>query len=72
MVQLYYYTLPGAHLCGCCAGELMVTWGCLTADEFIREVTEFVVNNPYEEEGVVSGIVIYKQMLSLSLQSFLA
>ena len=32
-------------------GEKMLSWGGLSADGFIHEVSEFLVNNPYEEEG---------------------
>lgn len=32
-------------------GEKMVSWGILTANKFVHEITEFLVNNPYEDQG---------------------
>lgn len=32
-------------------GEKMISWGALSANNFIREISEFLANNPYEEDG---------------------
>lgn len=29
----------------------MMTWGVLTPDSFLHELSKFLANNPYEEEG---------------------
>lgn len=29
----------------------MVSWGAMSAENFIHVVSEFLANNPYEEEG---------------------
>ena len=30
----------------------MMSWGAMTADDFIREISEFIINNPYEDGRV--------------------
>lgn len=34
-----------------CLGEKMMSWGPISSDNFIKEVSEFLANNPYEEES---------------------
>ena len=39
----------------------MMSWGCLTAEAFVREVTEFLASNPYDDDKP-SGACMYKQV----------
>ena len=33
-------------------GEKMMSWGNVTADKFIHELSEFLSNNAYQDEGI--------------------
>ena len=34
----------------CTIGEKMMSWGTISPESFIHELSEFLANNPYEEE----------------------
>lgn len=39
----------------------MMSWGFLTAEQFVREVTDFLASNPFEEDGA-GGPFVYQQV----------